>query len=182
MRKILIALLLLPFISKGQDTTGLYSYLLLKDAQITFERVYDIPNTNKSELYNKLKSFIPSVPYLSQFNATANGQFSGRLVKAMIPIQKYGGHAVGGYAPVKCPIDANVTILIKDNKYKIIISGILFEMSYLSKDFPDMTIEDLITKKKKTMFKTGEYIESGMVILQKYFTDEFTLKSTSDNW
>lgn len=181
MRKLFIFLLLAPVLSFGQ-TENPYKHMVLADGQVSYQNVYDAPGTQKGALFKLLNKYIPTIPSLGEYNADTSGTITARFVDIHIPYRQYGGHTIGGWAPVKCPINANVTILIKDEKYKVIISGILFDLRGLGKDWPIMSIEELTTKKKQTEFINKKMVVEGVIIMQNYFTKNFTLKEQNNDW
>jgi hypothetical protein len=118
MKKILLLLLMLPpFISRAQDTVA-FSQLPLDTANALYyyKTVGSAPNVKKAELYGRAKIWatfaFKSVKNVIQLDDPEGGNF---IIKAISVNSKYN-------------MNFSMRFTVKDEKYRLIISGFSFEI------------------------------------------------------
>jgi len=171
----------------GVQDSVLGTSLIIKDNTVIFQKVY-LSKLNKTELIEKLKLFLPSVKNfqmtdLSNQNAD---QFSGKLTEFLINYRKYGGSLMGTAILLNSPLNGNVIVQVKDNRYRVIISDLVFKnvQVLLSAPAVDMSLDDFITKNKRTkvrntslVLKSAKYIDND---LSESFNLENNVKTATD--
>ncbi|MGY0041237.1 hypothetical protein [Pedobacter sp. NJ-S-72] len=102
--------------------------LVLKDYTTIFEKIYS-SDLEKEELAAEIKMYLPAVKNF-QLTSTENQsvyQLSGRLTDYIAIYTRFDSKAYYDSFPLNAPIDANVLISIKDKKYRVIVSEIVFQ-------------------------------------------------------
>lgn len=173
MKKLLYVLLFTPFfcaaqseasiriLAKGVQESISETSFILKDQSVLFQKVYS-SNLSKNELINKLKYFLPGVKNFQLtdgVNQTAD-QFSGRITDFIVNYQKFGTTDTGPGQLMAYGLNANVIVQVKDNKYRVIISNLVFKgignglSGTISINSP---FDDFICKDHRNKFRTGQW-------------------------
>lgn len=183
MKKILSILLLSPLLSMAQvdiktvklsdgiQDSVLGQSIVLKDHAVIFQKVYS-SNLTKEDLTTKLKAFLPSVKnfQLTDSPNQNTNQFSGRLTNFIVNYRKFGGTAMGTPSLLNDPLNANVIIQVKDNKYRVIISEIVFKSVIAGVGATDQPFDDVISKNKRSKIRISEnYLK-----ISKYINEDFS--------
>jgi len=177
--KMLLALILLPLLSFGQSSNHSQSYelqdsiksglLYVKNSAVVFQKVYS-SNLGREQLLKELKSFLPSVKafdFKDSFGQS-NEQLNGKLTNFYVNNRRYKNGSLFDFSSsLDAPLNADVTIQIKDYKYRVTISGIHF--------FGDSSKTTLENEVLKTLTPKFKDIESGTKFLSQDFDWEFDI-------
>lgn len=157
---------------EGVQDSLLGTSLLIKENAVVFSKTY-ASELSKDDLTQRLKEFLPSVKnfQLTDLSNQNKYQFSGRLASFVVNYRKYGGSLMGTPTILNSALDGDVIIQVKDNKYRVIVSNIVFkDVSLLSGDKSNIVLDDFMTKSKRTAFRSmGNIISIG-----KYIDQDFT--------
>ena len=169
-------------LSPGVQDSILGTSIVLKDKAIIFSKVYESTLT-KEELTNKIKSLLPSVKSFQLTdspNQTAE-QFSGRFTDYIVNYRKYGGTLMGTPMILNNPLNANVIIQVKDYKYRVIVSDIIFKgVKVLVNDTgTDILADDFLSRNKRQLIRSNSNSQSIANYLNKDFTDNFDITKSA---
>jgi len=167
-------------LSPDTQDSVLGTSLILKENTILFQKVYE-SELSKSELKIALQSFLPAVKsfQLTDITNQTEYQFSGRLSDYNINYRKFGGTFIDAPSLLNYPIIANVIIQVKDNKYRVTISEIIFKSLLITTNAPnDRELDDVLTRKERTLIKTNSNAQSVGYFLDKDFSLAFDIKKT----
>ena len=177
--KTLMFMITFLFLAPMQGEKQAYNFYL-ENQSIKYIKIFKIDGLNQSELISKLNAYLPTVAGLRnvQFNGNV---FTGQIERLTVNYKKYGGKWATTWTALNFPMYGNLTIQIKDNKYRVIIMDIEFISTS-----PSLVIDfnrDL-TKKKGTKLTTNKVVLRGLEYLDKFFTDKFTIteRKVDDNW
>lgn len=173
MKILLFAILFLPTICNGQ-----YENLKLEKGQVFFERVYILDSTDQSKIERLLALNIPKLKDVSEFIKQTD-IISAKIKDALVDYKKYGGKWSNTAAFLNHPFFGDVSIVWKENTYRITISNMYFNTA----GFGIMKCSDLFTKKKGTEFDTSKNAVKAGVYIEKYLTDLFQLNQMNkEDW
>ncbi|WP_443937641.1 hypothetical protein [Pedobacter sp. MW01-1-1] len=157
------------------------SCLILKNNAVLFEKTYFTTLSNK-ELKQKLKLFLPSVKAF-QLTSDANQndeQLSGRLTDFLINYRKYGGTHLFTPEIMNTPIQANVIIQIREGKYRVTISEIIFKNANTAPDSGEpTTADDLFTRAKRSKIRTNETSLNCAHYMSRDLAESFDINASS---
>lgn len=193
MKRLFTFILLLPLLGFSQSTKKEWSFspgvqdsifgtsIVLKNSSVIFQKVYE-SSLSKEELIEKVKLFLPSVKSFQLTNSSNQGidQFSGRLTDFVVNYRKYGGSLMGTSTLLNYPLNANVIIQIKDKKYRVIVSDILFKdvRSLLTNNTMDLILDDTATRKKRSIFNGNSSIVKALKYIDQDFSDSFNVHAS----
>lgn len=149
------------------------SNFYLENQTVQYKRVYEIEGISEESLIEKLNGYLPSVSGLREINF--NGSiFTGRVEKLMIDYKKFGGKWGNTWTALNFPINAILTIQVKENRYRVTLSDIQVEgpPGYGASNF-----DDLVTRKNKTEFIENKIVLNGMELMDKFLEEKFNLNS-----
>lgn len=155
---------------------GPFKSYKLDGGQITFDQVYNCDSMSVEQIESMLTRSIPIIKGVKDFRKE-DKVITCRFDKALIDYRKYG--AKWGTTPVVLnhPFEANVTVQWKDNKYRVILTNIVFNTA----GFGAMEMDMMLTRKKKTVWDTRPGALQIGNLTEQYFSDLFTI-SPNDNW
>jgi len=186
MKNILFLLLCIPTICLAQinaDTAHtaepvqdsiLGTSFILKDHSVIFQKVY--PSAlSKDQLISRLKYFLPTVKNfkLSALTIENSDLLTGRIVDFMVNYQKFGGSDDYNTSMLAYPIQANVIIQIKDNKYRVTVSEIIFKGFQNSSPIIAINtpLDDLVSRNQRTKVRTADrYLK-----IAKFVNDDLSM-------
>jgi hypothetical protein len=183
MRKILIILFLLGFPSIVKSQTN-FSNFQLKDGKIQFEKIYEIDGGTEQELNQRLESFLPTISGLKfDFNETG---FTGKVQNVIIDYKKFGGKYMTTWIPLNYPLNGNISIQVKGNRYRLLLTNIETKEN----EFSEPILFDVyLTKNKGNEFTTNKTILNGLELLDKFLSEKFDIllsngdkKGNEDDW
>jgi len=135
-------------------------------------------NSNSQEIIDKLNSYLPTIVGISniQFNGNV---FTGNIDNLMIDYKKFGGKILSVWTALNNPMFAKLTIQIKDNRYRVIITDIKCVHDILEYNFNSST-----TINERTSFINKKILIQGLGYVDSYFSEMFTIKNDkiSDEW
>lgn len=161
-------------LSPGVQDSIAGTSIVLKNHTVIFQKVYSSKLT-KEELEQKLRLFLPTVKNFQLTNAMNQnpGQLSGRITSSIINYERYD---TSSWALFAYPLNANVLIQIRDQKYRVTISQLMFKDT--SGSIPrELPIEIETTKGKSTAFRYGEAMSTRLRAIDQELTECFDLNS-----
>lgn len=143
----------------------------IKDQSVVYSKVFELEGYDEFELVEKFNAYLPTLPGITnvQFNGNV---FTGFMERVSFDCRKYNKNMFVPWAPLNYPFYGNVTIQVKDNKYKVVITNIEFVSPNT------LTVIDLnssATKRRGKSLRKGGQIGGAMECLNSYFTDKFTI-------
>jgi hypothetical protein len=177
MRK-LISLIFLLGLSLQVNSQTNFSNFNLKDGVVKYERIYEIENISEEKLIINLNGFLNSNMGLRDLQLNGSS-FTGRIDGMMIDWKKYGGKAMTLWNSLHFPLGGFLSIQVKENRYRIIIS----EITLSSDGGLTYTLNNDATKNSGSIFTTNKTILNGMEIMDKFFFDKFNVvKEIDSDW
>ncbi|HTN00206.1 MAG TPA: hypothetical protein VL088_15725 [Pedobacter sp.] len=181
MKKLLFFLLLTP-ISLFAQTDNIQdsipgTSIILKNNEVIFSKVYE-SEFDKDILVEKLSVFISGISNLEyNFNTSNPYQLNGNLNGNTVNYRKYGGTLMGTNILLNYPIYANVVIQIKDNRYRVLVSNMNYKNvpNAMSHNNVDYLLDDLVTRKKRTSFRTASESIRVLEYIDRHLSDIFDL-------
>ena len=167
------------FLSPIQGTKQAYNFYL-ENQSIKYKKVFIVDSLNQSELISKLNAYLPTVSGLR--NVQFNGDvFTGQIDKLIVNYKKYGGKWATTWTVLNYPMNGNLIVQVKDNKYRLIITDIEFISTY---PYVVIDFDKDLTKKKGTILTTNKVALRGLEYLDKFLTDKFTItkRKVDNNW
>ncbi|MFB6456039.1 hypothetical protein ACE38W_12275 [Chitinophaga sp. Hz27] len=154
-------------------------YYKLYNQAVIFERIYAADSINKTELLNLLQVAIPKIPGF--INYRVNGDIiTGRIINGLVDYKRFGHSLVGTPLLIMDPYNAAVTIEVKDGKYRVTLSSIVFN-SQVGTVKEMNRMDDYVANKDKTLWKTGNSAQKILKYTDEYFSAIFTLP-TDARW
>lgn len=187
MKKLLTFLMLLPCLVFAQANDEPGSAFSLQDGVVTFSKVYTSDKPN-DELMADLELFLNN---LGGFDIKRNGitsdQINGTLKESTVNYRKYGGSFMMTNIVLNSPFDANVIIQAKDNRYRVIVTNIIFKNvpNAFNNNLLDFTLEDLVTKRKRTEFRNSSEVVKMVNYTAQHLSDLFDMTKVidqADDW
>jgi hypothetical protein len=170
-------LLFISFISTlsclGQDINPEKLNIKLTDDQkVIWQKIYEVEFSGDTLIRN-IKSLLRNNILTDQFDYEDN-LFTGQINNAKLSDRSK--IAVGGFTPYT----ARIKINIKDNKYRVTVSDIVFGgLPRGRSTYDPNTLEDLVLKNKNNEFKKNNAVLNILVVLDKDLDEYFALKKDS---
>lgn len=146
-------------LSAGVQDSILETSFVLKEHNVLFEKIYS-SDLNKTDLINKLKYFLPGVKNFQLSNSANQNadQLSGRIRDFMVNYKKFGGSDSGPGNMLAFPLNANVIIQVKDKKYRLLITEIVFKGLQTNPSLAAVNaqFDDFITNNDRSKIKTSQ--------------------------
>ena len=154
-----------------------YENLKLENAQIYFEKTYQLDSMDKSKVEQVLINGVPKLKDLTEFKKTED-IITAKISNTLIDYRKFGGKWSNTSALLNHPFYADVTIVWKDGKYKVTITN----MYFIAEGLGLMKCNDMFTKSRGTVLKDGDdAVKTGRYI-DMYLSDLFAIKLISSDW
>ncbi len=173
---LLTILLLLVQSTEEQQAQNFY----LENQSIKYKKVFEMNELNQSVIVEKLNTYLPTVSGLTniQFNGNV---FTGQINILTVNYRRYGGKWATTWGALNHPMNANITIQVKDNKYRLVITDIKF---ISTSPYCVIHINKSATKKKGTKITKNKLVLKGLEYIDKFFTEKFTIteKQINENW
>lgn len=160
------------------------SFILSENKKVTWQKIYPV-NLESDSLTKSLKTYLKNNFFTSQLNLIDN-KFIGQSTKVKLSSTK--GVAMGALTP----FTAYVKIDIKNNRYRVSVTDIIFdgtEVGVSSGSFSissatPLTLEDFVVRNKKNEFRKNNTALSLLKVINKDFENYFNLKeiSNEDDW
>ncbi|MFN3801343.1 hypothetical protein [Belliella pelovolcani] len=173
-------LLIFVFLNSYQTEKEIHNFHL-ENQTIQYIKVFELKEFSENELIDKLNGYLPTVSGVSNihFNGTV---FTGKIENLEIDFKKYGGKWGTTWIPIQYPMNANLTIQVKDNRYRLLISNIECSMQV-----PPRTVFDfnsMATVKRGTEISTNKTIVQGLKYTDQFLTDKFNIsnKQLDNDW
>jgi hypothetical protein len=154
--------------------------LVLKDYTIIFEKIY-YSQLDKEELAAQIRMYLPAVKNF-QLTGTQNQsayQLSGRLEDYRAVYTKFDAKAYYPTFPLNNAINANVLISIKDKKYRVIISEMVFERATTDSknNLLDIPLDIYFNIPYKSKFKLGSEAKKAADFLSRDLVLSFDINN-----
>jgi len=170
MKKLVLLLIIgtIPHLSFSQ-----YQWIKLDNGEIFFEKVYDRDSVDEKSIEKLLVSSIPRSKCVSDFVKT-EGLITAKMSDCYVDYKKYGGKWGTTLAHFNHPMFANVTVVWKDNKYRVTVSNIYWLTAGLGK----LTATETFTKRRATIIDPGKVAVNGGRYLEQFLSDVFSIQSS----
>lgn len=191
MKKLLLILLTLPLFVKAQDKNP-YPYFKVENNALVFENIYDTTNVNALALKQLLLQQINNLPNTANIHSN-DSVITGKIIKGQFPYKQYGLNGIQLNACFTSDFHCNFIINVRDNKYRVKITGMYFDIS----DFHDamvrqnnifgeamgstFTMEQSVFRNKRFTFRTASNAIEINTAIEHWLYDLFWIHS-SDNW
>jgi hypothetical protein len=181
MKKLLLLLVMLPFIAFGQDSP--YKYWQVENKAVYFDAVYEDPGKDTKQIKEELLSFIPTVKGVTDVQENSAGLTA--------KLEGYDcDYKAMGYNRMNAPIyilqkkSGNISVQVKDGKYRVVISNITCDKKNLTdpdynRVFSNTEIETVILKLNKTGWATAKGKIKTNKQLEEDFHNSFQIKQSS---
>jgi hypothetical protein len=190
MKKILYLLCFLPLmvhaqvkndtiaLSAGVQDSVLGTSIVLKDRAIIFQKVYQ-SNLKKDELLKQLKDFLPTVKSfeLSGITNQTEDRLTGKLADFLVNYRKFGGTKEYVQDILDIPIFANVIIQVKDYRYKVLISQIVFKTISKEAYTSNIPFDEIVSRNDRQRIRTGTGYRETARFVNDDFSESFDLTS-----
>ena len=156
MKKIFIVLFLVPMICFSQDSIYHKTFPSI-DSIVTYQKVIQADNTTKDQLYMNIKEWAISFFVDQKYVLQTDDKESGTLVYKFTTKTSFQTPPEGLFK-VKASHILNIDVLMKiyckDNKFKVLLYDIVFDL-YNSVDIDKFTIEEAVVKDSLNMYVKG---------------------------
>jgi len=154
--------------------------LILKDYTTIFEKIYS-SELDKEKLAAKIKEYLPAVKNF-QLTGTENQsayQLSGRLVDYIANYSKFDPKAYYAGFMLNNPIHANVLISIKDKKYRVIISEMVFKKATSDSwhNLVDIPLNIYFNISSKSKFRLNSDVKKAANFLSRDLESSFDINN-----
>jgi hypothetical protein len=194
MKKLLLILLMLPFFGKAQtDTANPYKHFYLENNEAVFKNIYDTSGLDRLSLRESLLKHINSLPHVDDVKYN-DSTITGKINGWVFPYKQFGQTLLNTHGAFKFPIHYNFIVDIKDNKYRVKLTGIYFDISglhehavadheYLLDAGKQFSINSALFRNKNFDWRTSDFAIRNNINLQNWLFLTFKLKNNpSDNW
>lgn len=174
MKKLILLLIVIfsPLFSNAQ-----YAWIKMEKGDVFFEKVYSVDSTDAKQIEQMLMTGVPRAKDVSNFTKTPD-MITAEIKNCLVDYKKYGGKWGTTAVYMNHPFFAAVSILWKDNKYKVTVSNMYFDTAGLGK----MTGSDIFTKRGKELDQSKIVVRSGEY-LEQYLSDLFYMvKNQKSDW
>lgn len=171
---IFLVISLMPISSMAQVAEN----LKLENKQIIFEKVYSLDSLESSKVEKVLTLNIPKIQDLTGFSKT-NEIIIAKISNANIDYRKYGGKWGNTSTILNYPFFCDVSIVWKDQKYRVTISN----MYFFSNPLGNVKASEIFTSDKGTEFNHSNICTKALYYIDSYLSDLFKIStSTKDDW
>lgn len=163
-------------LSENVQDSLLGTSIVLKNSEIIFQKTYDV-DLLKSELIEKLKNHLPTIKnfQLTESPNQTNDQFSGKFADYIVNYRKYGGSLMNTLIALNYPLTANVIVQVKDYKYRVTVSNLLFKNVQTMGQSYDILLDDGMTKAKRTKITTNSTVIKAGGYINQELTELFDI-------
>ena len=160
--------------SISSDTN--YKYLKNINNQIVFEKIYLLDSLKSSQIEEMLISNIPNLSDIYDFQKS-NNIITFSIKGVYIDIKKFGLRRMSMNGILAFPMNANISIVWKDGKYKLTTSNISFNVvSFgIQKLTQHILNKDGSLSEKKLDIQLGHCVEETL-------SEKFTITAKNSNW
>ena len=152
--------------------------LRLDNKQIVFEKIYPVDSLEKNQVEKLLLSNIPKVPDLTGFSKT-DEIIIAKIANATIDYRKYGGKWGNTSTILNYPFFCDVSILWKDEKYRVTISNMYFSGNPIG----TIKASEIFTSNKGLEFNDSKITTKALFYIDSYLSDLFSINSRiKNNW
>lgn len=153
----------------------------IEDYSVQYKKIFDLPETSENEIINNLNSYLPTISNLTylQFNGNV---FTGKIEGLFINYKKFGAKWAKTWLALNHPMYGNLTIQVKDNKYRVIITEMEFFTTNVNLIYKvNNTIN---TNNNTTEFSKNKTIQQGLELMDLFFTEKFTFNKDkiTEDW
>jgi hypothetical protein len=158
-----------------------HNFNLSENLTVNYQQIFSAENITA----NDLKAQLSKQSGLKNIEIKDN-QITGQIVDLKITYSKEGPAAP---LFLRDHFNADFTIDIKQNKYRLTLTNIVFidRQSALAYDTDNSEvlktkIEDLVIKRKKQIFKTSKTIDAALNYTNIYLTKYFSYNAANNDW
>ena len=173
-------IILLFFLISTQGYSQVSNFQVEPDGNITYKKVFEMNEFEKTDLVKYLKS-LSNISIINHEN-----EIEGELKDLRINFKKYGKGGYPGF--LRYSLSSDITIQFKDNRYRLILKNIGF--------LDDVTLYSTTTFKESENFtylteyyvkndgtlRGGKMVERTLDVMDKHFSDLFTIKNIDEDW
>lgn len=118
-----------------------------------------------------------------------NNTITGNITNMRVNYENYGGKYMNTLILLNQNLNANFTIEVKENRYKLTITNILFtdNESLFAHQSTNTSVnqsklEDYTINRRKNKFKTNKTVDKGLDYCNQYFIDFFRYSPKKSDW
>lgn len=153
----------------------------IEDYSVKYKKVFDLPETSENEIINNLNNYLPTFSNITdlQFNGNV---FTGKIERLFINYKKFGAKWAKTWLALNHPMYGNLTIQVKDNKYRVIISEMEFFTTNVNLIYH--VNSTITTNNDITEFSRNKTIQQGLELMDLFFTEKFTFnkEKITEDW
>lgn len=179
-----ILTLLITVFSINAQIKTLHNFNLTEDLTVNYQHIFNIKDVTAEDF----KIFLSKKNNLKNIT-TSNNTITGQITDLKINHKKYQADGPAAAIFLRDHLSANFIIEIKDNKYRITLTNIVFtdreSLNAYNTDNVEATkanIEDLVVKKKKESFKSSKSIVAALSYSNQFFMDFFKYRAQKSDW
>jgi hypothetical protein len=154
-----------------------YSNLKLENSQFIFDKNYEVDSISSLEIENLIKTGLPRLNGITMIQIY-KGFITAKIDGIFIDYKKYGGRWGSTLAALNHPFYADLTILWKDGKYKVLVSNMYFNVN----GFGIIKCHDLFINKQGNELRDGVDVIKAGVYIEKHLSDLFKLNPKLIEW
>lgn len=189
MKRILLTLLVsvLCYLQNGEAATRTHvlsgdsiphTGIFLKNRNIIYQKVFS-SNLTKEDLADKVATLLSTTRdfRFARGNHFSDWEFFGRLSDHKFDLGKFNTGVFNTPTIFGVPMNAVVVVQVKDYKYRITISEMVFKLpkDNVRKEPEDLLLDDLITQKGRSLIKQSKSNIKIAGMLDQELTDIFDL-------
>jgi len=181
---LLTSILLLSFLFSYSQAENPFEYLKIDNGQLIYENIFIKDSLKAAEIETLLMQQLPTANGITNIKSI-NGTITCSIVDLIVNYKKFGGTALGTAMFLNDPMNANASIFIKDGKYKVVVSNMVFDLTVpigYTISHIKATAESTFLKNESTEFKTRENLVEAGNYLELQFNDIFTIKPIKSDW
>lgn len=149
---------------------------VLENAEVKWEKIYDVSETKKEDVLDKVKSFCLSNISYNNLQLT-DDTITFQVNSDVFNLKKYGKKKFNSSMIYFYEYNYLTTIEFKDNKYKVTLRDIKIIDNKTGYGL-NSTFTDYFTKKKGTQFKDNSEAKDGLSLFNLHFSDKFNIQNT----
>ena len=159
-------------------------FLQAEQVTVNYQHIFNIKDVTAEDF----KIFLSKKNNLKNISLS-NNTITGQIIDLKINHKKYQADGPAAAIFLRDHLSANFIIEIKDNKYRITLTNIVFtDRDSLNSHITDnieatkSSIEDLVVKKKKETFKSSKSIIAALSYTNQFFIDFFKYRAQKSDW
>ena len=173
MRYLLVTCLIFPYLGYAQ-----LENFILEKGQVYFQKTYQLDSMNSNKVERALTLNVPKLKDVFDFSK-AGDVITAKIKDATIDYKKYGGKWGNTSAFLNHPFFGDVSIVWKDNKYRVSVNNIYFNVA----GFGIIKCSDFFTKNKGEEFNSTKIFLSSVQYMDRHLSELFMVDvKNNEDW